>query len=285
MVNPDVIDKLIQQVKNLPPLPQIAHKTLALLRSPDSNMTEIANYIAMDQVMTSTVLSWANSAYYSLPNKVTTVHQAIMYLGQITVRSIVLTACISTYMNRALPGYGLDRGDLWKHSIGVATGARLVATKFGKNVAEEAYFAGLLCDIGKLAFEFALRDMDLNAPVWQNKPFEQMETEIFGVNHATLGSRIAHNWMLPESICHTIYYHHSPGKAGKEEAIITSAVHVADLATMMMGIGLGGDGLRYTPDPAAFEVLKFKEDDLPALLDNISNYIHDVASEFGLENV
>jgi HD-like signal output (HDOD) protein len=285
MVNQEMIDKLVQQVKELPPLPQIAHKTLALLRNPDSNMSEIAGYIAKDQVMTSTVLSWANSAYYSLPNPVTTVHQAIMYLGQVTVRSIVLTACISTYLNRPLPGYGLERGDLWKHSIGVATGARLIASKFGKGVAEEAYFAGLLCDIGKLAFEFALRELDLSAPVWSQKSFEQMETEIFGINHAALGSRIARNWMLPDSICHTIFHHHKPSGANKQELVITSAVHIADIASMMMGVGLGSDGLRYTADPVAFQVLNFQESDLPALLDKISTTIHEAAGEFGLDDI
>ncbi len=285
MGNQESIDRLVNQVKNLPPLPQIAHKTLALLRNPKSNMTDISNLIGMDQMMTSTVLSWANSAYYGLPNKVTTVHQAIMYLGQVTVQTIVFNACMATYLNRALPGYGLERGELWKHSVGVAAGARLVVSKFGKSVAEEAYFSGLLCDIGKLAFDVALRDTDVNAPQWQDRPFEQSETEIFGINHAALGSRIAQSWMLPESICHAITYHHEPSKARKEAELITSAVHIADMATMMIGLGLGRDGLLYAPDPKAFEVLNFQEEDLPDLLDKINKYIREVATEFGLGEI
>jgi HD-like signal output (HDOD) protein len=285
MANSESIDKLINQVKKLPPLPQIAHKTLALLRDPKSNMSEIASLIGKDQMMTSTVLSWANSAHYGVPHKVTTVHQAIMYLGQVTVQTIVFNACMATYLNRPLPGYGLERGDLWKHSIGVAAGARLIVAKYGKTVSEEAYFSGLLCDIGKLAFDVALRETDLDTPTWQDRPFEQTEKEVFGINHAALGSQIAQSWMLPTSICHAITFHHEPSKAEKDIGVITSAVHIADLATMMMGLGLGRDGLLYTPDPKAFEILDFRETDLPILLDKISEYIHEVANEFGLGEI
>jgi HD-like signal output (HDOD) protein len=285
MGNTETIDKLINQVKSLPPLPQIAHKTLALLRDPKSNMVDIANLIGKDQLMTSTVLSWANSAHYGVPHKVTTVHQAIMYLGQVTVQTIVFNACMSTYLNRPLPGYGLERGDLWKHSIGVATGARLIVAKYGKTMSEEAYFSGLLCDIGKLAFDIALRGTDIDNETWQDKPFEQTEKEVFGINHAALGSQIAQSWMLPESICNAITFHHEPSKAEKDVEIITAAVHVADLATMMMGLGIGRDGLLYAPDPKAFEVLKFEENDLPNLLDKIAEYVRQVASEFGLGEI
>lgn len=284
MVDQSIIEKIMRQVNKMPPLPQIAHKTLALLRNPDSNMAEIANMISLDQVISSNVIGWANSAFYSSARKITTIHQAIMYLGQITVRSIVLTACVSSYLSRSLPGYGLDKGDLWKHSIGVAIGARILAAKTSKAASEDAYFAGLLCDIGKLGMEIALREIDLNTPEWQGRSFEQIESTVLGMNHAELGSLIAQKWMLPESICQTIRFHHEPSKAGKNEKLITSAVHVADLAVMMLGIGIGGDGLRYAADPESLTVLNFSGDDMPVLMDKISTDLESVASEFGLEN-
>ena len=283
-MNKAVIDKLIQQVGDLPPLPQIAQKTLGLLRNPESNMADIASYIAMDQMMTSRVLSWANSAYYGLPSTVTTVHQATMYLGQVTVRSIVLTACVSTYLSRSLPGYRMERGDMWKHSIGVAAGARLLTSQFGKGVAEDAYFAGLLCDIGKLAFEFVLRDVDFDLPEFKDLPFDQIESQVFGVNHAELGGLIAKKWMLPESVIHIITNHHQPEKALPKEQIVTAAVHVSDLLMMMSGIGKGVDTMRYKTNSSAFTTLKINQDDLPKMLDNVTSYVRQTASELGLDD-
>lgn len=283
MINQGTIDKLIQQVGDLPPLPQIAYKTLALLRNPESNMSDIASYISMDQMITSRVLSWANSAYYGLPSTVTTVNRATMYLGQITVRSIVLTACVSTYLSRALPGYGMKQGDLWMHSIGVAAGARLISTKLGKTVGEEAYFAGLLCDIGKLAFEVVLRDTDFNQPDWQGKSFDQIETEQFGINHAILGGLIAKKWMLPDSICNVITNHHQPAQAQAHEQVLASAVHIGDLIMMMSSIGNGVDRLRYQTDPLAYKLLKIDESVLPEILESVSSYVRQTASELELE--
>jgi HD-like signal output (HDOD) protein len=285
MIDKELMDVIYDQVNALPPLPQIAHKSLAMLRDPDSNIQDIAGLISLDQVISRSVLGWANSAYYGLPHSVNSVSQAIIYLGQMTVRSIVLTACVSGVLNRALPGYGLERGDLWLHSISVAIGARQLASKFSKAAAEEAYFAGLLCDVGKLGFEIGLRDMDLNTPEWEKKPFEAIEMEIFGINHAEMGNFIARKWMLPDTICHTILHHHQPSQADKKNKVVTAAVHIADLAVMMIGVGIGGDGLRYTPDPDAFEVLDFKEDQLDELINDISSNVSHVAYEFGMEKL
>lgn len=170
------------------------------------------------------------------------------------------------------------------HSIGVAAGARLIAAKLGKTVAEDAYFAGLLCDIGKLAFEVVLRDTDFNHPNFQQKSFDQIETEQFGINHAILGGLIAKKWMLPESICNVISNHHQPAQARAQEQILTSAVHIADLMMMMSGIGNGVDRLRYQTDPLAFKALKINEADLPTMMESVTSYVRQTASELGLED-
>lgn len=285
MVDQELLDVIFAQVNSLPPLPQIAHRTLALLRDPNSNIHEIANLIALDQVISRNVLGWANSAYYALPHGVNTLSQAIIYLGQTTVRSIVLTACVSGVLNRALPGYGLDRGDLWLHSISVAIGARQVAARISKAAGEEAYFAGLMCDVGKLGFEIGLRDMDLSTPEWQKKPFDEIETEIFGINHAGMGNIIARKWQLPEGICQTILYHHQPSLAVSNERLVTAAVHIADLAATMVGVGIGGDGLRYQADAEAFDALNFKEHDLPILINEITSNVNRIADDFGLKKL
>ena len=275
------IDELIQRVGQLPPLPQAAQKALKLIQNPDTNMVDIGNVIAMDQVMASLVLRWANSAYYGLTNRVSTVQQAVVYLGQNTVQSLLLTASVMTYLDRPVPGYGLERGELWKHSVGVAGGARLVAAKFGRKVAEEAYHAGLLCDIGKLAFEVLLRTMDSNDPNWQGKSFSELEQTYFGIDHAVLGGEMARRWKLPESLVSAIIYHHRPSLAG-ENAVIASAVHIADSAMMMLGIGIGKDGLQYDLDPEAISILGWNENNLEDLFDRVSALVKEAEQFIGL---
>ena len=204
-----------------------------------------------------------------------------MYLGQNTVQSLVLTASVASFMDRPVPGYALDRGDLWKHSVGVAAGARVVAAKFGRKVAEEAYHTGLLCDIGKLAFESVLRNVDTTGNEWQGKPFSELESTFFGVDHAALGAEMARRWKLPVHLQEAIACHHRPSQA-KDGAVLAASVHISDAVLMMMGIGIGKDGLQYSIDPAAVSLLGWDGSQLDSLIEQVSVLVNDAEKFIGL---
>lgn len=274
MTSKGKIDVLLNRLGELPPMPQVAQKALSLIRDPDSSMSELATTLSMDQAMTSLVLRWVNSAYYGLKYPVSTVQQAVTYLGQRTLHSLILAASVATLLERPAPGYALDRGELWRHSIGVAAGARLLTLKFGSAVAEEAYHAGLLCDIGKLAFEILLRTIDTSTPEWQGKSFSDLEMSHFGVDHAQLGAEMVRRWNLPASLVDAISYHHTPSAAG-EGALLASAVHVADAAMMMLGVGIGKDGLQYELDPVACQRVGWSDNSLKELLDKVIPFIEE----------
>lgn len=277
------IEDLLQQIGELPPIPQAAQKALGLIRDPKSNMADIANVLSMDQVMTSLVLRWANSAYYGLTRPVSTVQQAITFLGQNVIQSLILAASVATLLDRPLPGYALERGDLWKHSLGVASGARLVMIKarMSPAIAEEAYHAGLLCDIGKLAFEMFLRGVDTRVEDWQGHSFIELEANYFGLDHASVGAEMASRWNLPESLQAAIRYHHTPSRAGSHIRL-ASAVHIADAAMMMLGIGVGKDGLQYPCDEHAFTLLGMDDARLSSLFDEVDQVIREAESFIGL---
>lgn len=268
------INELIKKAEELPPLPQVAHKALSLLSDPEFNMRELADTLSVDQAMTSTLLHWANSSYYGLRYPVSTVHQAVAYLGEITVRSLVLTVSLSSYMNRPIPGYFLDRGELWKHSVGVAIAAKLVTKKIGYQISEEAYTAGLLCDIGKLAFDITLRKLDNIKPEWEQKTFAELESELFGIDHAKLGAEITRYWGFPESLQDAIAYHHEPSKA-EPDAILPASVHIGDSIVSMLGIGLGRDALQYRIDFSALERLCLHKNDMENLVEQVASLIID----------
>jgi len=276
------IEELVNKVGNLPPLPQAAQKALALIRDPKSNMGTISEVLEKDQVLTSLILRMANSVYYGLTYKVTTVHQASVVLGQSTIQSIILAASVAPYLERPIPGYGLDRGELWRHSIGIAAGARIVAEPFGKELAETAYHAGLLCDIGKLAFEFLLRNENTSHTKWKSMSFEDLENKYFGINHAELGAEIARRWRLADPLVAAIQYHHSPQLAG-ENSVIASAVHIGDAAMMMMGVGVGVDGLQYKLEDFAIQQMNFDLEKMDLLIQRISEFINEAEMFIGLK--
>jgi putative nucleotidyltransferase with HDIG domain len=258
----------------LPPMPQVTRRALELIRDPDSNMTDLSKILSMDEAMTSLVLRLANSAYYGLKYPVSTVHQAVTYLGQRTLHSLILAASVAYLLERPAPGYALDRGDLWKHSLGTAAGARIIAARYGSQVAEESYHAGLLCDIGKLALESLLRKVNMDNPDWKTVPFSELESSLFGIDHATLGAEMARRWHLPPPLVDAIANHHQPSQAN-EGPILAAAVHLADAAMMALGIGLGVDGMQYNLDPVAVQRMGWDEAKFAELTTKILPFIEE----------
>jgi HD-like signal output (HDOD) protein len=275
------IDELVTHIGNLPPLPQAAQKALALIRDPNSSMSSISSILGKDQVLTSLILRMANSIYYGLQYPVKTVQQASVVLGQSTIQSIILSASVAPYLERPVPGYGLDRGELWRHAIGTAAGARIVAEPFGIEIAEEAYHAGLLCDIGKLGFEYLLRKENMKQKDFQSLSFEDLENKLFGINHATLGAEIARRWRLADPLIDAIKFHHTPNLAGQND-LLASAVHVADAAMMMMGLGIGIDGLQYTLNEYAFKRVGWDSTKLENLFMKIDLYVQESEAFIGI---
>jgi putative nucleotidyltransferase with HDIG domain len=272
------VEELVSRISGLPMMPGIAQRAFSLILDPESSMKSLADVVSLDPSLAGLVLRWANSAYYGLTYPASTVQQAVTRLGQDTVYRLVLTASLSTVLERPAPGYALGKGDLWRHSIGVASGARLIAEKFGKETAENAYTAGLLCDIGKLGFEILLRKVNTEEPEWQGASFDQLEEEHFGVDHATLGAEIVKQWNLPYPLVDAIANHHQPSKA-TGGADLAAAVHLADAAIMMFGIGIGRDGLQYTLDAWACERTGWTEAKMENLYNQVKPFI-DQAEEY-----
>ena len=79
-----------------------------------------------------------------------------------------------------------------------------------------------------------LRDINDSKIDWQGRSFNELEIEIFGIDHAQMGAELAKRWMLPLSLQKGIEFHHQPGKAG-EYIQIASSVHIADMALTHVG--------------------------------------------------
>jgi putative nucleotidyltransferase with HDIG domain len=266
------IDQLISDIGDLPPFPQAAQKALRLIRNPDTSIRELARVISVDQTLSGLLLRWANSAWFSLQSRITTVNRAVAIVGMKSVRELILSSATASYLNRPLPGYELRRGDLWRRSLGVAIGAQYIARNRSEDVQEEAYFAGLLCDIGKLAFEKLIRNTDTMSPEWMNSSFLEMERTRFGFDHAQLGAEMARRWNLPDVLVDVIANHHTPSQSS-EQLYLTACVHVSDAAMTMMGIGLGKDGLRYDFDQGAIARVGLNEEELKLVCEKIMEQI------------
>ena len=266
------VDQLIDEAGKLYPIPQAAQKALVLIHKAETSAIDLAQVIGTDQVLAAHVLRWANSAYFGMGNRIATVQQAIVVLGLDITEEIIMTYSLSDQLNQPVPGYELRRGELWQHALGTAIGAKLISQQRHLKIDEEAYFAGLLCDIGKLVFEKLLRNADIGQVEWGQHSFLEMERNTLGLDHASLGSELARRWQLPENLVMAIAHHHDP-QVAQSHQLLASTIHVADAAMMMLGVGIGVDGLRYSLDEAALQRLGMTGDSLFQLVGQISDQL------------
>jgi putative nucleotidyltransferase with HDIG domain len=266
------VDQLIKEADKLPPIPQAAQKALAMIRTPQSNAASLAQVIEMDQALTVQVLRWANSAYYGMENRIASVQHAIVLLGLDTIQELIMTYCFSERLYGPLPGYELQRGELWQHALGTAIGAKLISKKLHLKVDEDAYFAGLLCDVGKLVFEKLLREHGMNRSGWEQYSFLELERANFGVDHAMLGAEMARRWQFPDILVTAIAHHHDLQSAGKYPSLV-AAVHVADASMMILGVGIGADGLQYPLENEALKRLGMTSEDFFDLIEQVAGQL------------
>ena len=206
--------QIIQKIEEVPSLPAIVYKVMELVNSEKSSAADFEKVIARDQALAARMLRMANSSFYSLSRKVSTISDAVVYLGHNTIRSLVLGASTSSLFKRSLPAYGYQREGLWQHANIVATLSREIASaaRLTPEEIESCYVAGLLHDIGKLILgPFAQKQADSFATLTQKgKELIEVEQELLGFTHGEIGRILLDKWKLPRNLVETVHYHHQP---------------------------------------------------------------------------
>ena len=141
--------KIKKAMDDLPPMPTVILKIQKLLSDPNSNTGQIAELIETDQAIAVKVLKLANSAFYGLSGKVTSIQHAEVILGYKTLNELITIAGFSGLMGKKLTGYGYNSDELWKHSLAVALGSRIVAEKKHPEAINELLTAGFRGEAAK----------------------------------------------------------------------------------------------------------------------------------------
>ncbi len=271
------LQEIISRVEDIPTLPDTITRIIQLTDDANSTVQDIEREVLKDQSLTTKILRLANSAYYGYPRTISTISQATVLLGFQTVRSMALSATVSNILDKELEGYALESKALLRQSQACAMISRFLAKKLRFSKAENAYVAGLLRDIGKVILNYYITEQYqhvINEVETRGITFLEAEETILGFNHAEVGAKIAEKWNLPEELVEAIAYHHTPDRAKVNEKM-TAIVHVSDAMIMMMGMGLGIDGLAYRFSPHALELLKLDELDLQQYMAEASDFLVD----------
>jgi len=269
--------KILKSVSDLPPMPQTVFKVREIIANPDSSFKELAKILETDQAIAAKVLKIANSPYYGLSGKVSSIQHASIVLGHKTLGELMTMAGTSGLLDNKLEGYGLEAGDLWQHSMGVAFGSKIIATKKDISLADDAFTAGLLHDTGKLILDqYVLERKEAFEEFMADgqQSFLKAEKQILGFEHSEIASEACKSWQVPQALSTAIRYHHYPSQSQGDK--LAYIVHVADAMAMMAGLGLGIDGLLYKIDDAAFEFLNLQEKDIINIMGEVVESVKEI---------
>ena len=219
-------------VARLPAMPQILLKLIELCDADEAGMAELAKLISNDAGMTAKVLGVANSAAYHRGGGKVGLLQALNVLGSEFIKTIVISQSVFQTFNGFPHASGIDLRGFWKHSLTVAVMAREVAKATDYAQPEEAYLAGLLHDVGRLALlSAAPNEYVRNFLMQDNADLCAVEQRFLHISHAEAGAWLIERWNLDSFMSDSVLYHHEATARVQDAHPLIRIVHLAHLLT------------------------------------------------------
>ena len=233
-----LIDLFLQQIGPISP----ALRQL-LANQDNGDMCLLAATIESDPVLSMRLLAVANSAFYGLASRVSSITRACVIVGVEGVRQLALALMVAD-IARTPQQSGSATQQLWKHVLATAIVARLLARHLRQGHPEEAFTSALLHDLGKFVWLHVHQDRYhemLKQARDQRTAMAVVERQSEGIDHAQLGGILAEQMGLPSTICQTIARHH---QIDNNSDALTITVDIANTAAKLAGYpGVGGVSL------------------------------------------
>jgi putative nucleotidyltransferase with HDIG domain len=225
------LEQIIMTAGDLPTIPVVATKVMQLMDDENSTADDLARVVASDPAVAARVLKISNSSFYGAQRQIQTLPHAIMMLGFVTLKSVVVTASVKQVYHP----YGLTEKLLWEHSFGAGLAARLVAQELRQINPDEAFLGGLFHDIGKQIMNFL--DKDKFQEVMQlcyneGIPFAQAEQMLFHYTHEDAGALVIKKWNFPEHLIKAVQAHHSLDLGEDADPYLSNLANVVSLSNL-----------------------------------------------------
>ena len=234
-----VENRIMSNAARLPVFNTTAARIQQEIGREEPDLRLIEKLIVSDQALTAEVLRFSNSSFYKGLTQVSTVRNAIVRLGINEVSNIVMMVTHENQFRSKDPVLNGVIRKLWQHALGTAMAAHWLARHCGLHgIAHEAFFAGLLHDVGKLFILTVIDDIQHSDQVKVN-PSAALLMEVMDDLHTTHGYALMHHWNLPEKYSQVVRDHHT--QALEAENYLSLTVRLANKTCNKMGLGLRHD--------------------------------------------
>jgi HD-like signal output (HDOD) protein len=246
-------------MKTMPAAPQVLSRLRKMTQDPDVDMGDIAALLKCDPALTARIIRVANSPVYCVGSEYSSLEQALARVGMSEIYTIAGFAAVVQMTNQNLRLYGITGAELRENSLLTALIMESLANLIGVD-AQEAYSAGLLRSIGKIALEgltyssgllrsqgsFALGSVARSGshkvtfdPI-TGGALGEWETGLVGFSNCDAAAFILSEWRFPDPMTSAIGSHYAPERdtAAPQLSLL---LNLAAGATDTLGFGLAGE--------------------------------------------
>src|SRR6476646_560507 len=212
--NPALVADALKKVSTIATLPEVTAKIVQTVEDPKSTAAQLHKIVAHDPALATRILKVVNSAFYGLPGQIGSVERAIVLLGLNAIKNIAVAASIGQLFRMTKICKDFTAKDLWTHCIAVGVCARDLAKQMKLSIADEAFLAGMIHDVGiLLQLQTSPEQLRQVCEAAQTeKDFCEMERQIIGIDHQMLGAALCEQWKFPHSCQLVAGNHHTPTK-------------------------------------------------------------------------
>lgn len=221
---------LIGSIDGLPVLPSVCRELNAVLAKPDFSLRDVAQVVEKDPSLCAKLLSLVNSSFFSLGRRLSTVQDAISYIGTSMLKNLVMSLSLWRQLEEARPEAVSRLQRVHTRCQRIAMLSRKITTS-SRARAEEAFVAGLLHDIGETLLIVYLPERYERAGAVAEQTgveFHQAERDLYGVDHAELGAHLLDAWGLPFAVLEAVAFHHSAAELEHTSIETADAVYIAE---------------------------------------------------------
>jgi HD-like signal output (HDOD) protein len=233
--------EIVRALRTMPPLPNVAQRVLQIVRDPEFSIDELVAIVRVDPALTARILKLCNSALYGLSHEVTSVADAVAYLGTRNLVKLTLVSCTATYFQATRQSHYADAKELWRHTLSCAIACQWLANRCGYPQPDTAFTAGILHNVGKVAMSQMADDTLIAALANELADSDRAdhigsERRLFGIDHATAGGIVTEAWNLPMELRRAVRFHHDERHVNGDSAL-PAILNLAD--TLVLGMGIG----------------------------------------------
>lgn len=286
------VEMIVRQLDTLSTLPQVAGNALRLLTGSSPRTAELIEMIEADPALSARILSIAGRQERLGDQPPIQVEQAILDLSAEQLRDAVLS--VRVFQAFDLPASQeedlLTRQQLALHALATACAARRLAQEvLSEPLRSMAFSAGLLHDLGKLALLEVMPRSFLQMvrqAQTEGACLSRIEQRHLGLDHTTLGRRLAEKWGLPKPLQTAIWLHHSDTDSIASHVPFIELARVVHLANLLARkADIGRSGSYGNPDEALLLAaqLHLSEEYTDNLLVELPDLVREKTDRLGLE--